>query len=51
LFFRRGVEADQRRERALPTLVQEPDRFPDHIISGPELPAGDAVRRRLFGES
>ena len=38
LFFRRGVEADQRRERALPLLVQEPDRFPDHIISGPELP-------------
>jgi 2-polyprenyl-6-methoxyphenol hydroxylase-like FAD-dependent oxidoreductase len=51
LFFRRGVEADQRRERALPLLVQEPDRFPDHIISGPELPDDDAVRRRLFGES
>jgi hypothetical protein len=32
-------------------IQREPDRFPDHIISGPELPADDAVRRRLFGES
>jgi 2-polyprenyl-6-methoxyphenol hydroxylase-like FAD-dependent oxidoreductase len=51
LFFARGAEADRRRERALPLLVQEPDRFPDHIISGPELPVDDTVRSRLFGES
>jgi 2-polyprenyl-6-methoxyphenol hydroxylase-like FAD-dependent oxidoreductase len=51
LFFPRGPEADQRRERALPLLLQEPDRFPDHIISGPELPCDDAVRRYLFGEA
>jgi 2-polyprenyl-6-methoxyphenol hydroxylase-like FAD-dependent oxidoreductase len=51
LFFGRGAEADERRIHALPKLLQEPDRFPDHIISGPELPADDAVRLRLFGEA
>jgi 2-polyprenyl-6-methoxyphenol hydroxylase-like FAD-dependent oxidoreductase len=51
LFFLRGPEADQRRGRALPMLLQDPDRFPDHIISGPELPCDDSVRRRFFGES
>ena len=25
-------------------------RLPDHIISGPELPADETVRKRLFGE-
>lgn len=50
LLLARGVEADRRRERALPLLASEPDRFPDHAISGPDLPAGEQVRQRLFGE-
>ena len=50
LFFERGTEADQRRARALPLLAQQPDRFPDHLFSGPDLPADDQVRQRFFGE-
>jgi 2-polyprenyl-6-methoxyphenol hydroxylase-like FAD-dependent oxidoreductase len=50
LLLARGAEADRRRERALPLLASEPDRFPDHAISGPDLPAGEQVRQRLFGE-
>jgi len=51
VMFARGAEADERRVRALPLLAQEPDRFPDHAISGPDLPAGEKVRQRLFGET
>ncbi len=50
LMFARGAEADGRRARALPLLAEEPARFPDHIFSGPDLPAGEQVRQRLFGE-
>ena len=48
LLFQRG--ADQARERALRLLAAEPDRFPDHFFSGPELPCNDDVRKRFFGE-
>jgi 2-polyprenyl-6-methoxyphenol hydroxylase-like FAD-dependent oxidoreductase len=48
LFFAQGPEADAR--RALPLLAREPDRYPDHAISGPDLPCDDRVRRRFFGE-
>jgi len=41
LLFQRGSGADQRREHALPLLAAEPDRFPDHFFSGPELPCDD----------
>ena len=50
LFFARGSAADRRRERAFPLLMSEPDRIPDHIASGPDLPCDEQVRRRLFGE-
>ena len=50
LFFESGTEADRQRMRALPLLMQEPDRFPDHGFSGPDLPADDQVRQRFFGE-
>jgi menaquinone-9 beta-reductase len=50
LNFDRGEVADARRARALPLIGQEPDRMPDHLNSGPDLPAGDLVRRRYFGE-
>jgi len=45
-----GPDADSRRERALSLIAEDPTRFPDHIVSGPELPADEQVRRRLFGE-
>jgi len=50
LLFARGADNDQRRERALPLLVSEPDRMPDHVFSGLDLPCDEMVRRRLFGE-
>ena len=49
-FFEQGTEADARRARALPLIAQEPDRFPDHGVSGPDLPYDERVRRRFFGE-
>jgi 2-polyprenyl-6-methoxyphenol hydroxylase-like FAD-dependent oxidoreductase len=50
LFFDLGPDADARRARALPKLMSEPARFPDHVLSGPELPSGEHARRRFFGE-
>jgi 2-polyprenyl-6-methoxyphenol hydroxylase-like FAD-dependent oxidoreductase len=45
-----GPEAEARRTKALPLIEQDGTRVPDHIISGPELPADETVRRRFFGE-
>lgn len=50
VFLDGGLEADRRRERALPLIAADPTRIPDHGFSGPDLPAGDDVRRRFFGE-
>ena len=50
VFMELGAEADARRARALPLAAQDPTRFPDAPISGPEAPHDDAVRRRFFGE-
>jgi menaquinone-9 beta-reductase len=50
LFFARGDEADALRARAMPLLAAEPERMPDHNLTGPDLPCDDIVRRRLFGE-
>jgi len=50
LFLSQGSEADRLRARAMPLLAAEPDRIPDHNMSGPDLPCDDSVRRRLFGE-
>jgi 2-polyprenyl-6-methoxyphenol hydroxylase-like FAD-dependent oxidoreductase len=49
-FFGQGAEADARRARAFPLIAQEPDRFPDHGVSGPDLAHDDRVRRRFFAE-
>jgi menaquinone-9 beta-reductase len=51
LLFARDSGADKLREQALPMLLAEPDRFPDHFFSGPELPCNDDVRKRFFGET
>ncbi len=50
LFLARGLEYDRLRERALPRLMTEPDRVPDHIWSGPEMPFDEEVRKRFYGE-
>jgi 2-polyprenyl-6-methoxyphenol hydroxylase-like FAD-dependent oxidoreductase len=50
LFLARGPEYDRLRERALPRLMTEPDREPDHIWSGPEMPFDEEVRKRFYGE-
>jgi hypothetical protein len=50
VFMEIRPEADERRSRALPLLVQYPSRILDVGMSGPEAPHDDASRRRFFGE-
>jgi 2-polyprenyl-6-methoxyphenol hydroxylase-like FAD-dependent oxidoreductase len=51
LLLTHGPEADARRERALSLMAEDPTRIPDHVMSGPDLPADETVRRRFFGEA
>ena len=50
MFYAIGPEADARRTRALPLIAQDPARIPDGIVSGPQIPLGEVVMRRFFGE-
>jgi 2-polyprenyl-6-methoxyphenol hydroxylase-like FAD-dependent oxidoreductase len=50
IFIEPGSEADALRARALPLIASDPQRVPDHLFSGPDLPLDDGVRRRFFGE-
>lgn len=50
IFQEQGSEADARRQRALPRLMEDVLRIPDHGFSGPEMPLDETVRRRFFGE-
>jgi 2-polyprenyl-6-methoxyphenol hydroxylase-like FAD-dependent oxidoreductase len=50
IFLAIGPEAEARRAKALPLIMQDETRVPDHVFSGPDLPADEAVRRRFFGE-
>lgn len=50
LFYATGPEADARRARAFPLIAQDPTRIPDLLVSGPEVPLNETVRRRFFGE-
>jgi 2-polyprenyl-6-methoxyphenol hydroxylase-like FAD-dependent oxidoreductase len=43
-------EAAELRARAMPLIVEDPTRVPDHILSGPDLPLNEQVRARFFGE-
>ena len=38
------------RARALPRIADDQTRVPDHLLSGPELPADEEVQKRFFGE-
>jgi len=50
MLYEPGPEADARRARALPLIAQDKTRMLGHLLSGPDLPADDSVRRRFFGE-
>jgi menaquinone-9 beta-reductase len=50
MFFEPGVAGEACRARAFPLIAQDPTRAPDHLTSGPEMPADETVRRRFFGE-
>jgi 2-polyprenyl-6-methoxyphenol hydroxylase-like FAD-dependent oxidoreductase len=50
IFQEQGPEADERRRRAMPRILEDFTRVPDHLFSGPDLPADDTVRARFFGE-
>ena len=49
-FFDRGEQADARRTKAMPLIMEDPSRVPDHLFCGPDLSIDDSVRRRFFGE-
>ncbi|MBV9885644.1 MAG: FAD-dependent monooxygenase [Acidobacteria bacterium] len=51
LFQEQGAIADARRQKAMPGIMADITRVPDHLFSGPELPADDSVRARFFGEA
>jgi hypothetical protein len=50
VFQEQTPEAKLRRQRALPRIVEDASRVPDHLFGGPDLPADDTVRARFFGE-
>ena len=45
------AEAAALRQRAMPKIAEDVMRVPDHLFSGPDAPADEAVRARLFGEA
>ena len=50
LFQDPSPESQALRQRAMPKIAEDLSRVPDHLFSGPDLPADDSVRARLFGE-
>jgi menaquinone-9 beta-reductase len=50
LFQNPSPAASALRQKAMPLITQDPTRVPDHLFSGPDLPANDQVRARFFGE-
>ena len=51
LFQEQGPAADARRQKAMPGITADITRVPDHLFSGPELPADENVRARFFGDA
>ncbi len=51
IFYDASPEAEACRARALPLIAEDPTRMPDVLFSGPEVPLGEPVRRRFFGEA
>jgi menaquinone-9 beta-reductase len=50
-FYGTSSDARARRAKAMPLINEDPSRVPDHVFSGPELPLGDNVRARFFGNA
>lgn len=50
LYLETGEKADARRARAMPLIAQDPSRQPDTILSGPDVPVNEEVRKRFFAE-
>jgi 2-polyprenyl-6-methoxyphenol hydroxylase-like FAD-dependent oxidoreductase len=50
LFQDPSADAAALRQRAMPKIAADVMRVPDHVISGPDLPADETVRARFFGE-
>ncbi len=50
MFYDQGPAAQKVRARALPLILADRSRIPDHVNSGPELPRDESVRRRFFCE-
>jgi len=50
LFLDTGPEAEARRARALPKILEDPTRIPDTPLAGPGIVADEAARRKMFGE-
>jgi menaquinone-9 beta-reductase len=50
LFQDQDPKAQALRQRAMPGIAEDLSRVPDHLFSGPDSPADDKVRDRLFGE-
>ena len=50
LFQAPGPKAQALRQHAMPRIAEDLSRVPDHLFSGPDLPADDNVRDRFFGE-
>ncbi len=50
LFLDTGAEAEARRARAVPKLLEDETRLIDTPLGGPGIPADEAGRRRMFGE-
>jgi menaquinone-9 beta-reductase len=51
LFQEQGPLADARRQKAMPKIMEDMTRVPDHLFGGPELPLDEAVRSRFFCDS
>ena len=50
LFQDPSEQAQALRRQAMPRISEDLTRVPDHLFSGPDLPADETVRARLFGE-
>jgi len=50
MYYDTSPDAAERRATALRLIAQDETRMPDHIISGPDLPLDETIRKRFFGE-
>lgn len=49
-FYDRGEQANARRAKAMPLIMEDPTRIPDHQFCGPDLSVDESVRKRFFAE-